>query len=307
MNSSCLKRPFLAAIAAACTAGVALPSAAADWSDTSLSWRYGTKFREPFVNSGPNNSDPNDISKNIVALTHASGYKYGINFFNVDFLMSNDKDPASCVNFQCTGAAQETYAVYRNIVDFAKVTGGDYRLGFIRSFGATVGFDYNSKTDAGYSSKKRMLVIGPTAFFDVPGFLNVSVLALFESNAPCTTFPPAAVGYPGPCIARYRYKTHAMLTGAWAIPIGASGFSFEGYMNVIAKKGKNEFGGDTAQETNFDGEIMYDVGALMGSKGTIKVGLEYQYWKNKFGNDHSSFAGPGAFAKTPMIRAEYHF
>src|ERR1700674_5142750 len=73
MNSSCLKRPLRAATAAACTAGVALPSAAADWSDTSLSWRYGTKFRESFVNSGPNNSDPNNISKNIVASTHPAG------------------------------------------------------------------------------------------------------------------------------------------------------------------------------------------------------------------------------------------
>jgi hypothetical protein len=31
----------------------------------------------------------------------------------------------------------------------------------------------------------------------------------------------------------------------------------------------------------------------------------YQYWKNKFGNsDHNN---PGATARTPMLRAEYHF
>ena len=38
----------------------------------------------------------------------------------------------------------------------------------------------------------------------------------------------------------------------------------------------------------------------------FKLGIEYQYWKNKFGNS-ASIAGPGSFAKTPMIRAEYHF
>ena len=275
---------------------------AAEWSDTALSWRYGTKFAEPF--------NPEDIKKNILALTHASGYKYGINFFNVDLLMSDAKDPANAGTSSV--GAQEAYVVYRNTVDAAKVTGSDYKLGIMRSWGGTFGFDWNAKTDAGYNSKKRMLVLGPTVMFDVPGFLNVSVLALWESNAPCNTFPSLG-GQPDSCVDRYRYKTHGMLTGAWGIPIGSSGFSFEGFMNIIAPKGNNEFGGPTKTETNFDGQIMFDVNSLTGGpKGTFKVGLEYQYWKNKFGNDSSvpisaGGAGSGAFAKTPMIRAEYHF
>jgi hypothetical protein len=52
---------------------------------------------------------------------------------------------------------------------------------------------------------------------------------------------------------------------------------------------------------------MYDVGSLYGNKGQFKVGIEYQYWRNKFGNDRNGPAGKGAFAKTPMLRAEYHF
>ena len=124
-----------------------------------------------------------------------------------------------------------------------------------------------------------------------------------------TTFatdPPSSYS-----VSRYSYKTHPMLTAAWGIPIGDSGFSFEGFMNWIASKGDNEFVGSpnrgTKPETNIDAQIMYDVGALMGAKGKFKVGLEYQYWKNKFGNDHEGAAGDGAFAKTPMLRAEYHF
>ncbi len=307
------RKPLAAAVTAACLTLGAASAGAADWSDTSISWRNGSKFREPFVNSGPQNNNPVDITKDIIGLTHASGYKYGINFFNVDLLMADKNDPAACPNFQCTGASQEAYIVYRNTVDIGKVAGKEFKMGPVRGWGVTFGFDANAKTDAGYNSKKRMLVLGPTAMFDVPGFLNVSILALWESNAPCTTFPPGAVGYPpSSCISRYHYKTHPMLTGAWGIPIGASGFSFEGFMNIIAQKGKNEFGGDTATETNFDAEIMYDLSRIgFGSKGMFKIGLEYQYWKNKFGNDASipgpNGPGPGAFAKTPMIRAEYHF
>ena len=285
-------RKLLIASLSACAAFAALPAGAADWSDTYIGYRYGTKFAEPFNNE--------DITKNIVNLSHASGYKYGTNFFNVDLLMSNSKDPANCSGGTCSGSAQEAYVVYRNTVDASKF-GKEFKYGIMRSWGATGGFDWNAKTDAGYNSKKRMLVLGPTIMFDVPGFLNLSLLALWESNAPCSTFPGSAG-----CVNRYYYKTHPALSAAWGIPIGA-GFSFEGYALYIGKKGKDEFGAETKPETNFDGQIMYDVGALMGSKNTFKVGLEYQYWKNKFGNDSSGPAGDGAFAKTPMIRAEYHF
>jgi hypothetical protein len=259
-------------------------ASAAEWSDTSIGWRHGSKFREPF--------NPENISKNILNLTHVSGYKYGVNFFNVDMLMSDDKDPSTVGG----SGAQEAYVVYRNTVDLGKVTGKDYKFGIVRGLGGTVGFDWNTKNDVGYASKKRMLVGGPTVMFEVPGFLNLSLLLLHESNAP--------VGHPS----RYTYKTHGMLTGAWGIPIGSSPFSFEGFMNIIAPKGKDEFGDQTRTETNFDGQIMLDVGRVAGGpKGTFKVGFEYQYWKNKFGNDASGPAGSGAFAKTPMIRAEYHF
>jgi nucleoside-specific outer membrane channel protein Tsx len=279
---------------------------AAEWSDTSIGYRYGTKFSEPYGSTA--------ITKNIIDLQHASGYKYGTNFFNVDMLMSDGNDPASCPGFNCTGKAQEVYVVYRNTVDLGKVTGKDLKFGVVRGLGLTFGFDYNTKTDAGYSSKKRMPLLGPTVMFDVPGFLNVSLLALWESNAPCTTMPPAAVGFPASsCVSRYTYDTHAMLTAGWGIPIGSSPFSFEGYANYIASKGANEFGGPTSPETNIDAQIMLDVGRVMGGpKGTFKVGFEYQYWKNKFGNPTTATvtattAGPGATAKTPMIRAEYHF
>ena len=175
------------------------------------------------------------------------------------------------------------------------------KFGPVRGIGLTAGFDVNTKTDAGYNSKKRMVVAGPTLMMDVPGFLNVSLLALWESNAPFSTF--SNVSTP-----RYSYDTHPMLNVAWGIPLGSTGLSFEGFANFIASKGKNEFGGNTAAETNIDMQLMYDMSGLVGAKPkSFKLGLEYQYWKNKFGNDSGGPAGKGAFAKTSMVRLEYHF
>ena len=277
-----------------CTAVVATLAAsaaqAADWSDTSIGYRYGTKFAEPF--------GTNDIHKNILDLNHVSGYSYGSNFFNMDLLLSDKKDPSSPGS---GSGASEVYIVYRHTLDLSKVTDSKFAFGPVRNLGLTAGFDANVKVDAGYNSRKQMLVLGPTLMMDVPGFLNVSLLALRESNAPYNKF--SGTGTP-----RYNYKTHVMLTAAWGIPLGKLPLAFEGFANYIASKGKDEFGGATAPEFNFDGQVMLDLGAATGgTPSKFKLGLEYQYWRNKFGNPYKGPAGSGAFAKTPMIRAEYHF
>lgn len=248
---------------------------AADWSDNSIGYRYGTRFAEPF--------NGKDIDKHIVNFTHASGGKYGSDFFNVDILESDSND----------SNAQEAYALYRHTFDLGAITGSSMKFGPVRGVGITAGFDWNTKNDTGYGSKKHMLVAGPTLMIDVPGFLNVSLLALWESNK------PAAIK------SRYSYDTHAMLNAVWGIPVGGTGLSFEGYANFITAKGKDEFGGATSPETNIDMQIMYDLSRSIGMKpNSVKVGLEYQYWRNKFGNQHKF---PGTTAKTPMVRAEYHF
>ena len=250
-------------------------AAALDWSDNAIGYRYGTRFAEPY--------NTQDISKNIVNFTHASGYKYGTNFLNVDLLMSDNKDDN----------AREVYVTYRHTLDIGKISGKDLSFGPARGVGLTLGFDWNTKNDSGYGSKKRMWVVGPTLMMDVPGFLNVSVLALFESNQPTGIS------------SRYNYDTHPMLNLAWGIPVGSSGFTFEGYMNYIASKGKNEFGGTTSPELNIDAQLMYDIGTPMGlGKNKMRLGLEYQYWRNKFGNPSEV---PGSLAKTPMVRLDYHF
>lgn len=275
--------------------GYAAPAIANGWSDNSISWRYGDRFREPF--------NSQSISKNIVALTHVDGYAYGSNFLNLDVLLSDSKDPSSATS---TSGATEAYVVYRHTLDIGKLRGRDIKFGPVCGVGVTGGFDLNSKKDAGYNSRKRMLVLGPTLMMDIPGFLNVSLLELWESNNPSISVGAFNPGYPGH---RYYYNTHPMLNAVWSIPLGTLPLSFEGYANFIASKGKDETGHDTAPETNVDMQIMYDKGAAINSaKNVFRVGFEYQYWRNKFGNSDSTLAPAGGnTASTPMVRVEYHF
>ncbi|GAB3440356.1 outer envelope protein [Massilia solisilvae] len=268
-------------------------SQAADWSDTAISWRHGETFREPF--------NPTNISKNIFALTHSSGYKYGVNYFNLDLLQSDHNDPGSLTQ---KSGAQEAYVVYRHTLDIGKVMGQELAYGAVKGVGATVGFDWNTKNDVGYNSRKRMLVLGPTLMWDVPGYLNTSVLLLRESNAPSGAFPPISQ-----VTDRYTYETHPMLSANWGIPVAAvEGLSFEGYLNWIAAKGRDEVGNGTGAETHLDMQLMYDVGRHFNQpKNRFRVGFEYELWNNKFGNTERTTGGKGQRATTPMVRAEYHF
>jgi nucleoside-specific outer membrane channel protein Tsx len=234
-----------------------------------------------------------------LALTHASGYQYGSNFFNVDFLQSDRKDPAS---LNQTSGAQEAYVVYRHTIDLGKISGKELKFGTVRGLGITAGFDWNTKNDVGYNSRKRMLVLGPTLMWDVPGFFNTSLVLLWESNAPSGAFPPISN-----VKNRYHYKTHPMLTMSWGIPLSDT-LSFEGYANLIANKGINEVGQQTGVETNIDMQVMWDISRMLNSKPkSLRLGLEYQYWNNKFGNTAAITGSKGYRANSPMIRVQYHF
>ena len=263
---------------------------AADWSDTAVSLRYGTRFAEPYDND--ENGKRADITKEIIALTNVTGFKYGTTFINIDFLQSDSKDPGGGIAGHA--GAQEVYGVFRGTFDIGKISGAKLAIGPIRGYALTAGFDVNTKND-GYASKKRMIVIGPTLMLEVPGFLNLSALLFDESNA------PDAIAR------RYHYKNHATFEADWGIGIGDLPLSFNGYAQFIAAKGKDEFGTQTAPETHLDADLMLDAGSLSGlSKKTLLVGVEYEYWRNKFGNSERGFAGQGATASTPMVRVEYH-
>ena len=64
---------------AASLAVLSMASQAADWSDTSLGYRTGTKFQEPAI--------ADSIKKDIFFLNHVSGNSLGSNFFNADLLL----------------------------------------------------------------------------------------------------------------------------------------------------------------------------------------------------------------------------
>lgn len=272
----------LTRLAAACLiASASLSASAAEWSDTAISYRYGKHFREP--------ANADNIKKHIYALTHVSGNKWGSNFFNVDMLQSDKKDPAKGNG----GGAQEVYVVYINQLQLGKITGKKLGVGPITDFALSTEFDFNSKNDA-FAAKVRKFIIGPTVKFGGKwGWADLTFAYYKEKNN------NGIVGQSVDFEATHRIGT------AWGVNFDAGPvpLKFNGFLNYTGSKGKDGFGNKTGPETLMEAYLMADVGKFMGAKDTLLIGPGYQYWRNKFGN----VPGTGTKATTAMMKAEVHF
>jgi hypothetical protein len=248
---------------------------AADWSDTSSA--------TVTVPTSPSHSTTRTSPKHRQS-DHVSGYKYGKNFFSIDLLMSSERS----IGGRCQGSARTKPMPCTATPGFGKITGSNLAFGPVRGVGATAGFDYNSKTDAGYNSKKRMLVAGPTLMLDVPGFLDVSLLALREST-PYNTF--SHVQTP-----RYAYKTHAMLTahGAFRSKWPACRCRSKVSPTTSAPRARTNSVA-TGAETNIDMQIMYDISAAVTHRRTPSRWA----WNTSTGKTSSAIRTPTTQVQPP--------
>ena len=276
-------------LAVALLIGCSLPAAAEDSSDTFIGYRYGTRFREP--------NNPNEITKNIVEFAHASTYRYGSNYLNIDYFKSDSKDPASGTD---SGGAAELYLTYRNQLQYGKVTGKPLAFGVIRDGALTAGFDLNTK-DTTMGPRKQVIVVGPTLKFDVPGFLDVGVWYYRERNH-CGIPPCLEAG----AHSEITFNPTYLVNATWGIPfeVGSVPLKFQGFINFVGSKGKDYTNHDTAKETLMRTSLMVDVGQVVaGHKNTVFVGVGYEYWHNKYGSQ----PGVGTLVNAPQLQVEWHF
>jgi nucleoside-specific outer membrane channel protein Tsx len=279
------------AVAMSCSAAVS----AADWSDTSVNYRYIAKESGFIVDAAGNKVD---VAKHIVSLEHISGFKYGSNYFNVDILKSDSNDPAN----NSTVGAQEVFAIYRNNLNLSSLTGNSMKFGAVKDIAITTGFNAGSKNNEN-AAQPLAFLIGPTVQFALPsGFLNLGLQAYKETNN------SAFAG------GKQNFDVAAQLNVVWGIPFNAGvPANFKGFMSVTGPKGTGKGTGiETTTETLLDALVMFDVGSLSGKKDTFYAGVGYRYWNNKFGNDEKAAGFAGTLNKAghisaPFLQLEAHF
>lgn len=148
-------------------------------------------------------------------------------------------------------------------------------------------------------------MVGPTLKFDVPGFLDVSLLYGKEWNH-------CGLGAPACPRSDISFDPQWIISAAWGIPFSAGSvpLKFQGFINVNSDKGRDYAGVKTRTETLMRAALMVDVGQMAwGTKNTFLMGVGYEYWRNKFGN-HAYGNGvekPGIDTDAPTFQLEWHF
>ncbi len=282
---------FLMAAAFLLAAGQAQ---AFDFSDNSVSLTYGPSYKEPGIPRNRTNAGI-ELSKVILSYTHFDVWKYGTNFINIDALFSDGRNPSN----NSTGGATEVYALYRtNLSGNALLGGTPFTIGPIKDIRLELGVDFNTKNDT-FAPAKKLIVAGPNIAFNVPGFLNVGFHIAKEWNHN---------GIPGALRGDVSFDPTFELEIAWMQPLSFTGLplKFDGFLNVVAPKGRDGFGAQTATEVLTQPRLVLDFGAVaFGKPNWIDAYVGFQYWLNKFGADSSKVAG--ARAQTVFVGAAIHF
>lgn len=119
---------------------------ATTWSDTPISYRYGTQLTEPY--------NPDKVEKHILPFSHASVFSLGQNIFNLDLLQSDSADTTR----GSASVATEAYLVYRHQLHAGKIFDKPVAFGPVKDMTLTARFDLKTK-DTGFAPRKSQLLV----------------------------------------------------------------------------------------------------------------------------------------------------
>jgi nucleoside-specific outer membrane channel protein Tsx len=187
--------------------------------------------------------------RHIVTLEHASGWSYGDNYVFVDTIdHAGSNDPV----------AAEAYGEAYGTLSLSRITGKKIGFGVVDDVGIEAGFNAGSEPSA---APFRAYLAGITFKFKVPqfDFLRVDVLAYKNERLDSTAM---------------------QVTPSWEVPFQVAHlrFRFRGFLDYVTAGG-----GGASPTVLTQPQLLWDVGALSGAENHLFVGMEYQYWHNKFG------------------------
>lgn len=251
-------------------------SYAYDWSETSLGVRWGNNYSEPYID--------NKIRKVILNLTHVSGDLWGKNLFVLEAYDSDRNDPAVGGG----GGAHEIYGIFKRSFSLFSIYGVNRQEYFVEDVNLSARIDLGTKnTDLG--PKPRKVRLGLSADMPVEsGYWDIGVDAYHESSHN---------GLPGGAGSFSYDPTYAVYT-SWSIPWGVG--EMVGLVDFIGAKGEDGFGVLSKPSTLAQTQYMIGVGG-----SGLKVGVGYEYWRNKYGSDNRRDPTRGSTQSAFFLSAKY--
>ncbi|GAB3390061.1 outer membrane protein OmpK [Azotobacter armeniacus] len=167
-----------------------------------------------------------------------------------------------------------------------KLTGKDMSFGPVKDVLLAVSYQYGS-------GDVEALRFGPGFDFDIPGFNFVQLNVLYIK-------PEGS-----------RHASGSwMLNPVWSItfPVGRSDILFDGFMDwtINNRSDSSDPSRNYHSNLHFNPQIKYDLGKLMNfGEKRLYVGIEYNYWSNKYGIKDTSHFDTNQNATSLLVK--YHF
>lgn len=119
-------------------------------------------------------------------------------------------------------------------------------------------------TEINFGDGVRAYLYGIGLDFDIPHFSFFSLNMYIRDN-------------PG-----IENETTYQISPAWNVPfnLGGTKWTFGGFLDYTAAEGDNQ-----EDQVLFVPQLLLDVSNFADAPGNLYVGVEYQYWKNKYGVD----------------------
>ena len=250
------------ALAATIAASATAAQAETFWTNTSLSLLSGSDYVNPYLEAEGSDSESDGT---VLTFEHAGAYNWGKSFSFIDIINSSD----TSIN------ANETYLELG--ADFS-LTGGKGFSGLVKDVYLVTQLE--NANPSGLESKTNYLG-GVGARWNVPGFVFFDTNVYYRANE--------------------KKDDDAQLTVAWGLPfkIGATSLSFDGFFDATTGyDSDDDFGGQAIFHAQ--PQLKLDLGNFWGQSNKYYVGVEVDYWKNKFGVD-------GADQTTVQAMAQINF
>lgn len=206
-----------------------------------------------------NDYELGDETRSIITLEHVNAWKYGDNFFFVDITNPNRIGDQTGTEF---------YGEVSPRLSLSAISGKQLSAGIIKDVLITTTMEVG---DAG------------------SGFHNYLYGLAIDLNI----LPVAQINYYVRNEINSATDLGNQITLVWLAPfsLGPLDMSFEGFFDYA-------WGNDPSEDNIVAGpRLLVDVGKFFGAPQSLQAGIEYQYWKNKFGIDGVNENCPQAMVK----------
>ena len=233
--------------------GVLVPLAAHAQDDKTFSIsritvRYGSNFTEPDIDE--------NVPKNIFTFDNTAGGRWWSSYLFVDVLRSWSDADAN---------AKEVYGEWYPSLSLRALAGKERSKGLLRDVGLTVGLNTGVRSTG---PSPFAVLPGLTFEFNLPGFAFFSVGTFMYIDR------GRFQGQPNDCTG-----STWQITPSWSAPfrIGAVNLKTEGFVDFLGRHANCK-----AWIVTYP-RLTMDLSELWDKPGKIYVGIDFGYWRNKYG------------------------